>query len=341
MRAIARSLIPLLAVAPLAATAAAQELTAELKLEPRKRFDLVLPSESWIAANGILIPHRNGRSFATEKDGVRMRVDTDGDGEVDEKIQGARGFALLRGEREDGTEFAYAVRFRQSGTSYEYSTSCVMTGSLDGVSIDLVDLDNDGTFNEVGVDGMIVGGGKVASYLSEVVDLNGTLHTIEVDPSGTSIRAVPYEGPTGTLRIRGGLELPGKLLSAVVTDASRRYSFQVGHTSEVTVPAGTYRLSGGFAEAGGDTARLRAGDMAPLVVEDGGTATFERWGAPLVAEFDFTRAGDIVTVQPNVRFIGRGGEEWYQLLPDAKSPKLVFIDADSNRVLDSKRFEGC
>lgn len=327
--------------APLAATATAQEEVATLKFAPQKKFDYVLPIETWTPANGVTIAHDGGQAFATESDGLRLHVDTNGDGRVDQKIQGAYGFAILTSTRHDGSDFGYAVRFRRSGDHYEYSTSGVMSGSLHGESIELIDLDNDGVFNEVGTDGMVVGGGKAACYLSEVVNLDGDLYTIEVDAAGTEIRAVPYDGPAGTLGVRRGLTIPGKLVSAVVSDATGKYSFEVGNTNDLRVPAGEYRLTGGFAESGGDSARLRGGSMAPLVVTDGGTAELEQWGAPLIAEFDYTRAGSTVTVQPSVRFVGRAGEEWYELLPDAKSPKLEFVDLDRNRVLTSARFEGC
>jgi hypothetical protein len=330
-----------LAALPLATSGTAQQESASLRFVPRKKFDLVLPTETWIPAQGIAIPHQGGDAFATEKDGLRLRVDTDGDGQFDARVQGAEGYLVLQGKRQDGQGFAYAVRFRQSGENYEYGTSGVMSGSLRGVSIDLIDADCDGRFGEVGVDAMIVGGGRAASFHSEVVELGGELLRIEVSPDGTEIRASPFDGASGTLRVRGGLSLPGKLVSAVVSDSSGRYSFEVGGAAEVRVPIGSYKLTGGFATAGGDTARLRAGEMAALEVTEGGVASLAAWGAPLVAEFDHARAGDTVTVHPFVRFIGRGGEEWYQLLPDAKSPKLEFIDTDRNRVLDSKRFEGC
>lgn len=330
-----------LAVLPLATSGHAQQETASLKLEPRKKFELVLPRETWIAADRIAIPHAGGPAFVTEKDGVRLIVDTDGDGRPDTKIQGAKGFAVLQAKRSDGEPLVYAVRFRQSGTAYQYATSCVMSGSLGGTSIELIDVNCNGRFDEVGTDAIVVGGGDAACYLGDVVALKDGLYRLSVDADGTAARAEPFDGPTGTLRIRGGLHLPGRLESAIVSDATGRYSFEVGHDTDVRVPVGSYKLSGGFATAGGDTARLRAGSMKPLVVEDGGTATLEAWGAPLVAEFDHTRAGADVTVQPLVRFVGRAGEEWYELLPDAKSPKLVFIDADRNRVLETKRFEGC
>jgi hypothetical protein len=216
-----------------------------------------------------------------------------------------------------------------------------MAGSIEGVAIQIIDQNNNGIYNEVGVDAMVVGAGRAASFLSRVVNLKGKLFELDVDAAGSTVKTKPYAGASGTLSVRNGLRLLGDLHAAVVSDATKTVSFEVaGATDGLRVPVGAYTFSGGFASKGGDTAKLRAGRMKPLVVEDGHTASM-RWGAPLVAEFDYTRAGDSVTVQPKVMFLGRGGEEWHTLLPDAKSPKLMFYDKDNDKLIASKRFEGC
>ncbi|MBI5853480.1 MAG: hypothetical protein HZB39_20920 [Planctomycetes bacterium] len=328
------------AIGTLVVPALGQATVVELKFRPIKAFNHVLPAEVWSPANAIAIRHAGGESFASEATETSLRVDTDGDGAVDQKVQGTTGYAVLKGEREGGEAFQYAVRFRNTGSAFEYSCSGAMSGSLAGTSIELIDGDNDGVWNEYGVDAMVVGGGVAASWLSRVVNIKGDLWEIDVDADGKRLRAQPFTGETGTLELRSGLALSGKLVSAVVSDSTRQYSFEVGNTSKLTVPAASYVFSGGFATSGSDTARLRAGKMTPLDVEAGKSASMQ-WGAPLVAEFGFQRQGETVTVQPNVKFLGRGGEEWHTLLPDAKSPKLEFYDGSSNKLLASKRFGGC
>ena len=51
----------------------------------------------------------------------------------------------------------------------------------------------------------------------------------------------------------------------------------------------------------------------------------------------FRASGNDVTVQPNVRFLGKAGEEWHTLLPDAKSPKLAFYDKQRGKHEDGRR----
>ncbi len=315
-----------------------------LKYKALPTFDLVLPGEQWTdGTGGIAIAHRGGDHFATEVVGMTLRVDTDGDGKFDTTAKGLSGYAVLNGKRADGTALSYAVRLRVSpaGNACQYAASGGMVGSVDGVAVQVIDQNNNGVYNEVGVDAIVVGSGRAASFLSKVINLKGKLVELEVDAAGTTAKAKPYTGQSGTLSLRRGVKLAGDLQAAVVSDKANGYSFEVaGAPDGLRVPVGSYVFSGGYATKGGDTAKLRAGKMKPLVVEDGTTASMQ-WGTPLVAEFNFTRHGEMATVQPQVMFVGRGGEEWHTILPDAKSPKLMFFDKDNDKLIASKRFEGC
>jgi hypothetical protein len=322
--------------------AAQSEVTLKYKAIPK--FDLILPGEQWTdGTSGIPIAHRGGDRFDVDVELLTARVDTDGDGKLDATVKGLDGYTVLSGKRPDGSPLSYAVRLRVApgGNKCEYATSGAMVGAIEGVPVQLIDQNNNGLYNEAGVDAMVVGSGRAASFLSKVVNVKGKLMSIEVDSNGTTIKATPYSGASGTLSVRRGLKLLGDLHAAVVSDSAQGYSFEVGAAQDgLRVPVGSYVFSGGFASKGGDTAKLRAGKMNPMVVKDGATTTTQ-WGAPLVAEFNYTRDGEQLTVQPKVAFIGRGGEEWHALLPDAKSPKLLFYDKDNDKLIATKRFEGC
>src|SRR5262249_1402225 len=159
---------------------------------------------------------------------------------------------------------------RNAGNRCDYAASGAMVGAIEGVPIQLVDQNNDGVYNEVGVDAIVVGPGRAASFLSKVVNLKGKLFELEVDATGTQVKTRPCTGKSGTLNLRRGVRLQGDLHAAVVSDSTRTLSFEVAAAAEgLRVPVGAYTFSGGFASKGGDTAKLRAGKMKPLLVEDG------------------------------------------------------------------------
>jgi hypothetical protein len=322
-------------------TQEASDYTTDLKYSAAKNFSVILPKETWTPVQGIPIPHAGGKGFATDKDGLALSIDSDGDGRLDKKVKGAGGYVVLRGKRANGAPFKYAVRIRLAGRAYEFASSGAMIGSVYNVPLQIIDQNNNGLYNEYGIDAMVVGKGHAASYLSQIVNLKGLLYHFEVSADGSSATVKPYGGESGILSVRRGLSLPGKLLSAVVSETTKPISFQIANTQKgMRVPTGSYAFTGGLANKGGDTARLRAGKMKALVVEADETCSL-KWGAPLMAEFDYTRDGPKVTVQPEVMFLGQAGEEWHTLLPDAKSPKLAFVDKDSNKILATKRFQGC
>ena len=325
----------------LAATAAGQR-TASLAYRALPDFDLLLPDQRWVTATtAIWLPHSRGETFAAEVDGLSLRVDTDGDGRLDEVFKGVEHHVVLRSKRPDGTPFAYALRVRTTGSTdtFTYTSSGAMVGTVEGVPIQVVDQDNDGVFNEVGVDAIVVGPGRAASFLSRVVNLNGRLFELELDAAGRNAKTTPYTGPSGVLDLRPGLRVVGTLASAVVSDLAGSLSFEVGTSARgVRVPTGVYVFSGGLATKGAEVGRLRAGQMRPMVVEADATTTLA-WGAPLRCEFSATRLGDKVTIGRAVRYFGRAGEEWIPPSSFARAPKIEVFDAGA--CAESQPFETC
>jgi len=325
----------------LAAAPAAQR-TARLRWEPMPDFELLLPDEAWVSTtSGIALPHAAGVGFAAEAEGLTLRVDTDGDGRLDLVSKGLNHHVLLRGERADGTPLVYSVRVQTSGrdSSFRYATGGAMAGQVEGVPVLVVDQDNDGVFNEVGVDAIVVGTGRAASFLSRVVNLEGRLFQLDLDPAGRTATTSAYAGPSGVLDLRPGLRVMGKLAAAVVSDLAGKWSFEVGSAADgLRVPAGVYVFSGGMATRAGEAGRLAAGRMHPLVVESNGRTTLQ-WGAPLEAEFSAVRVGDRVTIGQSVRYFGRAGEEWIPPRGFARAPKVEVFDAGART--ESQVLETC
>lgn len=338
----------LLALASLASAqdAATQDnaTQAVLAYKAFPKWTVVAPVETWTpVGTRIAISHSNGEGFDVVAEGMTLEVDTDGDGRLDKKVKGTSGYLELRAKREDGTPFSYAARFKSDGKAFSFSSSCAMAGHIKGVPVRVIDLNNNGTYNEIGKDAIVVGSGQAASFLSKVIHLNNELHELEVSADGTSATVKPYSGATGTLDLRSGFKSNGTLDSVVVSSADNAMSFSVAHAAKgVVVPTGTYRITGGQASKGGESVRIGTGKMASITVAADGTAAPE-WGGPLEAEFDFVLGDEQVTVQPNLKYFGRSGEEYHSFKPDAKSPKFFVEDANrpGGKPIGSGRFGGC
>ncbi|MCZ6598421.1 MAG: hypothetical protein O7B99_12335 [Planctomycetota bacterium] len=308
-----------------------------------KKWEIILPGEQWATIQDVIpIAHAEGEGFAVEITGpLALAVDTNADGKTDKKVKGVGGFLKLRGKDEHGGTINYAVRIRSTVGGWQYAASGAMQTKLAGQMVRVIDQNNNGIYDEYGVDAMIVGSGDDASYLSKVVNIAGDLYDFEVSSDGREMSIEPFSSEVGTVALASSFKSNGKLKSAVILDRSRDYSFNVaGHRSGLRVPAGTYEFASGFAKRGGESCWIKTGKMRPLEVKPD-EKTSVTWGAPVVADFSWTVAAGTVTVNPDVIFYGQAGEVYHSFKPDAKSPKLIFRDKKRNKIVLEARFPGC
>lgn len=141
------------------------------------------------------------------------------------------------------------------------------------------------------------------------------------------------------LEVASKHETRGSLESAVFRNEEGD-AFNVARAGGAKLPAGTYEFVYGFVSKGDETVNMRTGKMHAVELRPGEQRVLE-WGGPLVAEFDYTVAGETITVHPNVAFYGTTGEEYYTFQPDAKSPKIIVADKETKKVYTEGRFGGC
>ncbi|MCA8943209.1 MAG: hypothetical protein KDB80_11670 [Planctomycetes bacterium] len=340
---VAQSTLLGLGVLGLSAGLAAQEpseLTAELSYKALKKWSFNLPNETWSdVKSGIPIAHQNGDSFEAHMDGLALAlaVDTDGDGRTDKTVKGAKGYLVLRAKDKAGETMQYAVRFQAKDKAYQFATSGVMRGKLNGVAIMLIDQNNNGLYNEIGVDAMIVGKGDSASFLSRIVNLDDELFEITVSADGKKIEATPFTGDVGKIDLESGFRASGKLVSAVVNSSDGKSSFEIS-SGETVVPAGDYTLAFGLVSKANESVNVRHGKMKTLTV-DAGRTTSQKWGSEVMADFTFGHSGENVTIEPSaLKYYGQSGEEYYAFQPMAKSPKFFVFDERTEKLLKTGRF---
>ena len=312
--------------------------TAPVELSHRRyrEWTIELPAESFTAiGNGIRLG--DDRTFAAELEGTNLLLDLDGDGVTDVRIEGDKGSALLR--TEDG--FRYAVRLARGANGWSYAASGSMSGKLGNTRIAIIDQDNDGIYGEVGVDAILIGRGKVATWLGDTLNVDGVLHTLKIDADGSVIELEPYSGPTGQLTVRDGFNGDGKILSAVVRSEDGRQCFDLAAApGSVSVPVGNYRIDSGKVGMGTMAVTIGGGSSASMTVEADGSQEFE-WGGPVRAEFTFQRRGDQVGFSPDqVWYYGTMGEEYQKWFPVGKSPIFVIHDQQTKAEVARAMFPG-
>ncbi|MBL7008675.1 MAG: hypothetical protein ISR76_06730 [Planctomycetes bacterium] len=300
-------------------------------------WDIELPAESFTPVGDSIRLEGGRRVYAAALEGTLLRLDLDGDGVTDVALEGETASVLLRGA--DG--FRYAARLRQGPNGWVYAASGAMVGELDGHRVALIDQDNDGLYGEIGQDAILVGRGKVATFLGETLSFGGELRSVDASPDGRELRLASYRGETGRLNVAGGFDGQGKILSAVVRSSDGRHCFDLARTEgPTTVPAGRYRLESGKIGMATMAVTVGPGGSPAIEVPAGGETTFE-WGGPVRAEFGFQRQGDQLAFSPDhIWYFGEGGEQYLKWWPVGKSPVFTVIDKTTEQEVARAMFPG-
>ncbi len=314
-----------------------QVQVAKMKYTSYSKWNILLPKETFTPVAGSI---QIGDGFKAEIDGMALAVDCNADGKVDEKAKGVGGLLTLKGKDANGTKFKYTVRLQNKG-GWKWSSSGAHVGKVNGVQVKLIDQNNNGRFNDFGEDAMVVGKTDVASFLSRVISVKGELFEIEVPENGSKISYKPYSGKAGLLNLRAKYKAKAKLTAAIVVSENGDYSFNMASAKKgFLVPEGLYSIAAGKITMGKESALIKGGTAKPIRVTADEPSVFA-WGAPIRAEFEYTRNGEEITFSPqSLWFYGKAGEEYYNWVPDGAPPKFVIKDK-KGREIKTAKFGGC
>lgn len=333
----------LLLVAPADAAPEKTEPTATkvtLEYKAYRRWKIELPAERFRPVGAALELAGAPTAFPTAIEGDALAVDTDGDGELDVRVEGDDGFVAFQTEGE--TPYRYAWRLLKGSAGWAYAPGCARVGTIDGVKIQVIDQDGNGSYDDVGTDALIVGTTKAASFLSRVVNVGGALYAIEVAKDGTSLTYTPYEGKAGVLDLLSAHESKTKVLTVLVRSPDGTLCFDLARASEgLRVPAGTYELVGGRLGLGAARVAFVRGRAKPIPVRADETTTLA-WGGPLRAEYRYALTADAVAFQPDqVWYFGRAGEQYTTWAPFGKSPEFALVSRETKDEIAKAIFTGC
>ena len=309
----------------------------ELKHKGFRTFAFVLPEPRFLpVSGGFDFREVGGANFKATLDGEALQVDTDGDGEVDTKLEGKDAFLRLKA----ANGFRYAARLVNTPRGWMYAPGGALVGKIGETRITLIDQDGNGRHGDK-ADAMIVGRSDHATWFSQVVNVDGQLHTIRIAKDGRQLHHEPYAGAAGTLDGVQKHRADAKLLAAIVRSEDGAHSFDLAKAEKgLRVPAGRYLLQGGALGLGDNLVRFRQGKTPALEVKPDSTRVLA-WGAPLRADFAYERKGDEVHFDPrNVRYFGAAGEEYIDWHPCGKSPEFRIVDAQKATEIATAIFAG-
>lgn len=310
-----------------------------------RTFDIHLPAETFVPIGaGVAFAGAPDGRFAAAVTDAGLGFDRDGDGAVDGTVGATDAdhpTRLLTFRTADGAEFA--VRAKLDGR-WLAAPGGAMMGALGKTPVMFIDQNGNGRFDDIGADAIVVGRSKVASYLSEVVSIDGKLMNLAVAADGSAATFTPYTGAVGKLDLGSAFDSKAKLRALVLNSTDGRYSFElsaaVGAKGALDVPTGSYRIHSGQLVLGKSTATIGAGRAADLEVQAGTTASLA-WGGPIQAEIDYAYNGSELVIAPeDITYFGRAGEAYTGFMPLGSSPAFQVKDRTTGDVLVDMVFPG-
>jgi hypothetical protein len=319
---------------------AAHSEVVELKYKTYRDWDVVLPQQAFVRVSGdFSFPASSPSVFKSKVDGASLRVDRNADGELEAVIGGKEGLLTLNGKTHTGEKFLYALRLIKTNAGWGYSASGAALGMIDGQKIRIIDQNNNGRYDDYGADALLIGQGRYASFLSKVINVRGTLYSIDVSTDGRTLTYEPYSGARGTLDLTTQFATKGKLLSAIVRSSDGKHSFNMTG-GPMEIPAGQYVLYHGKIGVGRNVVTFSKGGVAPITVEAGAERSLA-FGEPVNIKFDFVSQPGRVIIDPNlVSYVGRAGEVYGSWNPFGGSPQFDVRDTKTGKQIALAVFGG-
>ena len=252
-------------------------------------------------------------------DGEKLRVDTNGDGRVDDQD------APPRGIRET---VKVPVRFGDRAASYTLRVlflpkqlaglggACWLEGTFGQTRIRIQDQNLNGVFGEAGKDTVALGEGGVVSPWTGTLEVEGRLYSVALGADASSLRLTPYAGPRAWVALK--TDDPAVEVRAGLMETSGLAFAECQGAAPTRCLPGSYRIQHLMLVERAPGAA--PGQARPLLVGDGnggilalapGTNTVT-YGPPFTLAFKAVRdaaGGPAFTVQ-SAALVGKGGETY-------------------------------
>ena len=265
-----------------------------------------------ISDNFIPLPNPKdefNKGFACKASGKLVSLDVDGDGIMERDVKDKDNFIPYKLDYGDGQPLPYQMRIWQRGsrkndngeivTIWSFQRACFMRGKTTVGTFTLIDDNNNGCYNDYGIDAIIIGSSKQAELLSSIIMVKGKLYELKVERNGAKIAIKEYNEQTGKIEVLKGLNFPGQKPEQVIITAENNIYFNVPiQKSLVMVPVGEYWI---FAASLGKRTKVKnSRETAVKVAESKDRPTVLKWGGPfkLIVEPQAVLSGSLVKFIP-------------------------------------------
>lgn len=221
-----------------------------------------------------------------------------------------------------------------------------LAGKMGSVQVALIDHNNNGRYDDFGIDNFVVGGvDKPGTFLSQLARIEGKYYFLKFESKTFTLKVKAYEGPLGRVKVKESYAKE-MALEFLVIGKSADVTIQVERDAktkviELEVPAGRYNIYAGNVQRGGK----RGKDVYIAHIGTGGNRFFEvpekgeveiKLGEPLHfdADVDFTTGkGDKPVIRiKSPRVIGVFDELYFGIVPDFIALEVRLVETSGKLI---------
>lgn len=282
----------------------------------------------------IDLPAPAGTVFYAETDGTKLLVDTNGDGRPDVVCKGLGNTVNFRIGDDAEALVPYSLDLSLSDKSWHATSRCLRIGKVGKTKLSLVDANANGRFDDVGVDGVLVGKAKYARPLGRLMNIGGDVVEVEVEPFGRSMRTRPYTGELCHWDPAASFGGDGKIESLVITNADGDV-FETAQKNGVDLPPGVYTFVHGAIQNGRQACEISGLDLNKRLMIGIPTDTGDAlvWGSKVRLEYNWRRNGNMIQFS-NIRLLGSHNERYFNFGPKPLNYKVKVADNEGNIIFE-------
>ncbi|MDI6733250.1 MAG: hypothetical protein QME51_03480 [Planctomycetota bacterium] len=197
-------------------------------------------------------------------------------------------------------------------------------GTVEGVGIILIDVNENNMYDEVGTDLMVIADSSYAVPLSSVINIKNNLYNCNVEPNGQQISLKPYDGEFGVVDLFSQFKCEKPPLDMAILRSGNDIYIDAARNKKTTLPCGSYNLWLGYIQEdrNNQVAIKQAGMPTIEVTAKVDEATKQKvkntikWGAPFRIDFQCSADENKVKVSySGMRVFGCAGEEYFNIKP--------------------------
>ncbi|MFA5795471.1 MAG: hypothetical protein WC980_10460 [Candidatus Brocadiia bacterium] len=283
--------------------------------------------------NKIPLPNlkaKDKKGFRCSAGPKSVTLDVDGDNKLEKELKDKENFVEFKVDYDDGTPVVpYMLRVWQKSVrrivkeevaTWAFQRACFMQGKTPLGDFILIDDNNNGYYDDLGEDAIIIGSGasRQVELLSKLISIKGKFYECKTHYTGNKLSLKEYQGQIGKIDMVKGFNFPNQKIENAVIAGDDNVYFNIPLQAKYFVlPVGEYSLysavisKGKFKVIGNSGSKVKVEESDPKSDKEKNKPVLFVWGAPFkfVPEPICEKGGVLVNIIPPATYVAPKRED--------------------------------